>query len=88
MEERLKADILAEAALYEGQVLVTDENDDFTTFDLMLQVSPETVQTPKEVFMELLEDGYDLVYNRIPVTDEKVSANISRPADSCVQALC
>jgi hypothetical protein len=72
MEERLKADILAEAELYEGQILVTDENDDFTTFDLLMQVSPSDVQTPKEVFEELREDGYDVVYERIPVTDEKV----------------
>jgi Inositol hexakisphosphate len=77
MEQRLKADILAEADQYEGQILVTDENDDFTTFDLMMQVSEADVQTPKEVFDELKEDGYNLMYERIPVTDEKVRAHSS-----------
>jgi hypothetical protein len=72
MEDRLKADILAESELYDGQILVTDETDVFTTFNLMVQVSPESVNTPKEVFHELLEEGYNLVYNRIPITDEKV----------------
>jgi sulfatase maturation enzyme AslB (radical SAM superfamily) len=72
MEDRLKADILAESELYGGHILVTDETDIFTTFNLMVQVSPESVNTPKEVFHELLEEGYNLVYNRIPITDEKV----------------
>jgi hypothetical protein len=72
MENRLKADILAESELCNGQILVTDENDDFTTFNLMIQATPETVKTPKEVFLELLDEGYKLEYNRIPITDEKV----------------
>lgn len=72
MEQRLRADVLAEADMYEGQTLVTDENDDLTTFTLRLQVSPDVVQTPQQVFEELREEGYDVVYARIPVTDEKV----------------
>lgn len=72
MEERLKADVLAEAALYSDQILVSDEDDDFTVFDSMVPVSMRDVQTPKEVFLELRQDGYNVEYTRIPVTDEKV----------------
>lgn len=72
MELRLKQDILAEAEQYDGQILVTDENDDATTFDLMLSVTAGDVQTPQEVFWELQQDGYTVKYSRIPVTDEKV----------------
>ena len=73
MELRLKQDILSEAEQYEGQILVTDENDDATTFDLMLSVTASDVQTPQEVFWELQQDGYKVKYSRIPVTDEKAS---------------
>ena len=89
METRLKVDILAEAELYEGQILVTDENDDFTTFDLMLQVSASDVQTPREVFDELHEDGYNVHYERIPVTDEKVCAQAQRGVrKTCICFIC
>jgi hypothetical protein len=87
MEARLKEDILSEAKSYEGQILVTDENDDFTTFDLMLQVSASDVQTPREVFDELLEDGYNVQYERIPVTDEKVGTPVTccrRRSPECI----
>lgn len=72
MEDRLRQDILEEAALYDEQILVADEDDAFNVFDMMLRVSEEDVQTPKSLFEELKSDGYNVVYNRIPITDEKV----------------
>jgi hypothetical protein len=72
MEERLRQDILAEAELYDRQILVSDEDDSFNVFSMMLRVSEDDVQTPKAVFEELQQDGYNVIYNRIPITDEKV----------------
>eukprot|EP00892_Ulva_mutabilis_P004224 jgi/Ulvmu1/2173/UM013_0017.1 len=71
MEDRLRQDILEEAALYDEQILVADEDDAFNVFDMMLRVSEADVQTPKSLFEELKSDGYNVVYNRIPITDEK-----------------
>jgi Inositol hexakisphosphate len=77
MEGRLKRDILAEAARCDGQVLVTDEGDDLSVFDLLVQAPEADVQTPKEVFEELRADGYNVQYRRIPITDEKVFAGVA-----------
>lgn len=40
-------------------------------------VTEADVQTPLEVYDELLRDGYDVDYLRVPVTDEKVGAGVS-----------
>ena len=82
MEDRLRQDILDEAAQYDNQILVADEDDAFNVFDMMLRVSEADVQTPKSLFEELKTDGYDVVYNRIPITDEKVTPQ-STPALHC-----
>lgn len=88
MEERLKADVLSEASQCDGRVLVTDESPDASTYHLLLEVSPETVQTPREVFQELRDDGYNIVYNRIPVTDEKVRVTRALRAPRACAQLC
>lgn len=72
MEDRLRQDILKEAAKFDDQILVADEDDSFNVFDMMLRVSEADVQTPKSMFEELRGDGYNVVYTRIPITDEKV----------------
>lgn len=73
MEDRLRQDILNEAADFDDQILVADEDDSFNVFDMMLRVSEADVQTPKSMFTELQAEGYNVVYNRIPITDEKAS---------------
>lgn len=72
MEDRLRQDILDEAAQFDDQILVADEDDSFNVFDMMLRVSEADVQTPKSMFVELKGEGYNVVYTRIPITDEKV----------------
>jgi hypothetical protein len=79
MEERLRQDVLTEAAQYDQQILVSDEDDSFNVFDKMLQVSEQDVQTPKAMFEELRSDGYNVQYSRIPITDEKVCGTSSCP---------
>jgi len=78
MEARLKEDVLAEAALYGNAIMVSGETDGGDLVELWEAVTPVDVQTPREVFEELQEDGYCVNYLRIPVTDERAP-----DADDC-----
>lgn len=71
MENRLKDDVLAEAANHGGVVLVAHEDDNFQVIEGWEAVTDVDVQTPAEVYAELVKDGYDVEYLRVPVTDEK-----------------
>nr|GFC17788.1 paladin isoform X2 [Tanacetum cinerariifolium] len=71
MEDRLKEDILLEAARYGNKILVTDELPDGQMVDQWEPVTPESVKTPLQVYLELQKRQYLVDYERIPVTDEK-----------------
>ncbi|XP_076895977.1 uncharacterized protein LOC143548775 isoform X1 [Bidens hawaiensis] len=71
MEDRLKEDILLEAARYGNKILVTDELPDGQMVDQWEPVTPESVKTPLQVYMELQTKQFLVDYERIPVTDEK-----------------
>ncbi|EFN52818.1 hypothetical protein CHLNCDRAFT_26452 [Chlorella variabilis] len=71
MEARLKQDVLQEAEQYGRQVLVAHEDDQFQVVEEWEPVTEADVQTPLEVYQELIADGYDVDYLRVPVTDEK-----------------
>ncbi|XP_031379972.1 paladin isoform X2 [Punica granatum] len=85
MEERLKEDIMVEAARYGNKILVTDELPDGQMVDQWEPVSGDSVKTPlevsiselaaetvpKKVYQELQLEGYLVDYERVPVTDEK-----------------
>lgn len=71
MEKRLKQDILAESQLFNNQILVAHESDDMQVLDHWEPVTESDVQTPNEVYAELIADGYDIDYLRVPITDEK-----------------
>ena len=53
MENRLKQDVLREAAQYYNQILVAHENDDFQVIEQWEAVTEVDVQTPLEVYREL-----------------------------------
>ncbi|KAD4584542.1 hypothetical protein E3N88_22143 [Mikania micrantha] len=71
MEDRLKEDILLEAARYGNKILVTDELPDGQMVDQWEPVTPESVKTPLQVYMELQTKQFLVDYERVPVTDEK-----------------
>ncbi|XP_054802263.1 uncharacterized protein LOC129306004 isoform X2 [Prosopis cineraria] len=71
MEDRLKEDILLEAARYGNKILVTDELPDGQMIDQWEPVSCNSVKTPLEVYEELQMGGYLVDYERVPITDEK-----------------
>nr|XP_043636887.1 paladin [Erigeron canadensis] len=71
MEDRLKEDILIEASRYGNKILVTDELPDGQMVDQWEPVTPESVKTPLQVYLELQTKQFLVDYERIPVTDEK-----------------
>lgn len=71
MEDRLKQDVLNEAALYDGSILVAHEDDQFQVVEDWEPVTEVDVQTPLEVYEELKRDGFNVDYLRVPITDEK-----------------
>jgi hypothetical protein len=81
MESRLKVDILEEAAQYGDQILVADEDDQFQVLQHWEPVTEVDVLTPLEVYKGLTEDGYNVEYLRVPITDEKA------PKDDDFEAL-
>lgn len=75
MEERLKNDCLREAARWNGLILVHDEvetfNNETKVTPTFLAVEKMQVQTPREVFVEFIDENYSLEYYRIPVSAEQ-----------------
>ena len=69
MEVRLRDDIAKEMANNNGLLLVHDELDDGTIVPCW--VSPQSLQTPKEVFQEFQQQGYRLIYSRLPISQEQ-----------------
>lgn len=75
MEERMKLEALSEWKEYQGRLLLHDEkaNDrgEFDLVGLWETVAKEDIETPKEVFQSIIEEGYQIDYLRIPITDEQ-----------------
>ncbi|KAL4574619.1 hypothetical protein LXL04_021454 [Taraxacum kok-saghyz] len=71
MEDRLKEDILLEASRYGNKILVTDELPDGQMVDQWEPVTPDSIKTPLQVYLELQTQKFLVDYERIPVTDEK-----------------
>ena len=71
-EERLKQDILDEAERYHGKFLLHDESPDGT---MMIQqwepVTPSSVLTLRDVYDLMIHEGYNVDYQRLPITDEQ-----------------
>ncbi|GER55121.1 paladin [Striga asiatica] len=70
MEDRLKEDVLIEAARYANKILVTDELPDGQMVDQWEPVTHDSVKTPLDVYEELTHQ-FLVDYERVPITDEK-----------------
>jgi hypothetical protein len=73
MEDRLAQDILAEIEKWNGMILVHGEVNK-TVVPYWAAVSK--VQTPKQVFQELRDLGFQVDYERIPITPEQAPQDI------------
>jgi len=75
MENRMKSDVLEELKVYNGRLLLHDEETtDKGGFIIVPQwetVPVECVETPSDVFKSIVEEGYQVDYLRIPITDEQ-----------------
>ncbi|WJX79948.1 hypothetical protein P8452_63011 [Trifolium repens] len=76
MEARLKEDILAEIRQSGGRMLLHREEYDPSTNQSAVvgyweNILSDDVKTPAEVYSLLKDDGYDIVYRRIPLTRER-----------------
>ena len=78
--------------MYNNAVLVSHEGDNFELLEHWEPVTDVDVQTPREVYEELIKDGYAVDYIRVPVTDEKAPKErdcdtlVKRCVRACVRA--
>lgn len=68
MEIRLKEDLLEEAKQNNGRVLLHDEKEDYSLYCTWETVTNDTIQTPRELYRMMKEQGYKVHYYRIPIT--------------------
>ncbi|KAI9265662.1 inositol hexakisphosphate-domain-containing protein [Helicostylum pulchrum] len=75
MEERMKLEATNEWKEYEGRLLLHDEKPnergEYEIVGLWETVSKEDIETPKDVFQSIIDEGYQVDYLRIPITDEQ-----------------
>ncbi|KAI8143663.1 inositol hexakisphosphate-domain-containing protein [Fennellomyces sp. T-0311] len=75
MEDRMKLDVLAELKHYEGRLLLhgeeTAEKGGFILVPVWETVPEANVETPSQVFQSIIDEGYQVDYLRIPITDEQ-----------------
>lgn len=72
LERRLKDDVLKEAAQHNNKILLHDETPAGVE-TVWEDIQPDTVLTINEVYEKLnCDEGYDVQYFRVPITDEKV----------------
>lgn len=70
----MKQDVIEEIRLYNGRVLLHDEEGDINCFSIIPvweTVKEEDVQTPLDVYKSIVDEGYRVDYLRIPITDEQ-----------------
>lgn len=70
-EEVLRQEIWAEALRCGGKFMVHEENPDGSLSEKWLPLQESDLQTAAEVFEQLREEGYQVDYARIPISDEK-----------------
>ncbi|XP_048336813.1 uncharacterized protein LOC107426194 isoform X1 [Ziziphus jujuba] len=76
MEARLKEDILSEVGHSGGRMLLHREEyipalDQSSVLGYWENIFADDVKTPAEVYASLKDDGYNIVYRRIPLTRER-----------------
>ncbi|KAI8638964.1 inositol hexakisphosphate-domain-containing protein [Parasitella parasitica] len=75
VEERMKLEAVNEWKEYNGRLLLHDEKaNDKGEFDLVgiwESIQIEDIETPKETFQSIIDEGYQVDYLRIPITDEQ-----------------
>ena len=82
IERRLKLDILDEARRYGGMILTHDEVNGQETIPTWVSVDEASIQTPKEVWEEVKNQGWRVEYWRVPIApDRPIEVSVSWPLD-------
>ncbi|KAG2199112.1 hypothetical protein INT46_010520 [Mucor plumbeus] len=75
MEERMKLEAINEWKEYDGRLLLHDEKPnekgEFDLVGMWESIRTEDIETPKETFQSIIDEGYQVDYLRIPITDEQ-----------------
>jgi hypothetical protein len=71
MEKKMKSEILEEAKKNGGKLLVADEAPDGKVVYKWEKVDESSVKTVGEVYDDLKKEGFNVEYDRVPITDEK-----------------
>ncbi|KAK4703550.1 hypothetical protein P7C70_g2674, partial [Phenoliferia sp. Uapishka_3] len=75
MEIALKQDLIKEAEMNGGKILLHDEiqeeDGSFTVTATWEDIKPDEIMTPKEVYAKMRSEGLNVDYARLPVTDEQ-----------------
>ncbi|CAD6922391.1 hypothetical protein CF336_g6584 [Tilletia laevis] len=75
MEKALKQDVLKEAAVRNGRLLLHDEVEgqrgNFEVIPIWENVGEDDVLTPREVYELVISEGYRVDYARLAITDEQ-----------------
>lgn len=73
LERQLKADVLEEAKLNGGKILLHVSDVYPTVAPVWVDINDSNVKTVKEVFDDLKSEGFSLDYRRIPISDEEAA---------------
>ena len=74
MENNMKLDVLKELKKFGNRILLHEEEvigNSFRVIPIWVNVRQSDIQTPKEVFDEIIQTGTLVTYVRIPITDEQ-----------------
>ncbi|OJA21653.1 hypothetical protein AZE42_09324 [Rhizopogon vesiculosus] len=75
MEERFKKDVIREARMGDGRILLHDEVEErpgvFSIIPIWETVDEEDIMTPRDVFDLMVKEGFKINYDRVAITDEQ-----------------
>lgn len=71
VEENLRRELLEEARCNGGRVVLHDEGPGGRIYQREVEITPDLVKTPRQVFDEVKAEGYPVSYHRVPLTDER-----------------
>lgn len=71
IERRLKLDILEESRRYGGMILIHDEVSSGEIVPTWMSVDEESIRTPKEVWEDVIKEGWRVGYWRIPIAPDR-----------------
>jgi protein-tyrosine phosphatase len=75
IEQRLKTDIIREAARYGGLLMVHEEDENGHLKPAWVAVGPSEVKTVREVFELIRSEGWRCDYHRIPIAEDQPMEN-------------